>query len=392
MEITKICKRQKKHVMSIPKEVVMEILQRVPGKDLAEKLKMVCMQWCSIIYSGSFAYSHIKQIIKSSSFSQLEAVIIKEANDQQSITVSSLEWHNYCNQNRDEFEHWETKDLYTTKIVSAQPRPMLHLWQWQIMKTANSMNGFICFWSRHDACFHIFNPVSKEHVITPTYTHKGLQNGYVAMGFGFCPVTYEYKVVVLYDTNSNNIKPLVFTIGRDKSWRALKDIPHKNFANEVQAVVYLKGKLYWSGENVIGEEIVNTLICFDVSKEEFEIVVAPIEIPEGPLTVAENRGRLSDRIDDDLSNLNSWKIKFCVTLPSIAYRMDGLGDVYLVKITDEILLIQLDKKNWGLFHVTNGKLLGLIPLPYFVTAAIPYVPSLVALRHRPLLASSSYSP
>ncbi|WMV36020.1 hypothetical protein MTR67_029405 [Solanum verrucosum] len=404
---------KKQDVISVPKEIVIEILRRVPGHDLAEKLKMVCMQWCSIIHTGSFAYLHIEQRIKSSSFSQLEALIVAfDGNEYRSIKISSLEWHTSYNPNDHQFEDWNTKHLCTAKdvLLGRNFNP------WMNMIWANSVNGFVCFWSFSDKTrFHVFNPVTKEYLITALNTYLGVGNIDLAttVGFGFCPLSYEYKVVVL-DGNSEVIKPSIFTIGIDHSWRALKVIPHRNISRVV-TTVYLKGILYWYVNTCTSTMVhschrrtTKTLLCFDVTKEEFDMIVVPIEIPEYSVTNVVEKGEklclvtlscgpicsllinvyvAHNNIDDDLSNLNSWKKEFTVTAPSIAYQLDLDDNVYTIIVTDEIVVIQLGDYNSGFFHVATGKLLGL----FSTTRAtlIPYKSSLVAFCHRPLLPSFS---
>ncbi|KAG5603117.1 hypothetical protein H5410_034487 [Solanum commersonii] len=404
---------KKQDIIYVPKEIVIEILRRVPGHDLAEKLKMVCMQWRSIIHTGSFAYLHVEQRIKSSSFSQLEAVIVAfDGNENRSITVSSLEWHNSYNQNDHQFEDWKTKHLCTAKdvLLGQNFNP------WMNMTCVNSVNGFVCFWSFSDKTrFHVFNPVTKEYLITAPNTYLGVGNMNLAtiVGFGFCPLSYEYKVVVL-DGNSEVIKPSILTIGTDHSWRALKVISRHNIS-DVVTTVYLKGILYWYA-NTCTSAIVHsfhtrmtkTLLCFDVTKEEFDMIVVPIEIPEYSVTNVVEKGEklclvtlscgpicsllinvyvAHNNIDDDLSNLNSWKKEFTVTAPSIAYKLDLDDNVYTIIVTDEIVVIQLSDRDSGFFHVATGKLLGL----FSTTCAtlIPYKSSLVAFCHRPLLPSFS---
>lgn len=241
MLISKTTKKQHVNIF-IPKEVVVEILQRVPCKDLCETLKKVCMQWCSIIYSGSFAYSHVEcGILKSSSFSQLEAVVIEMTNDGRSITVSALEWHSSSDEN------WETKFMYTLDDVFDHPR---------IMITVNSVNGFVCFWSCN-ARLHVCNPLTEEYFTTPSYTYENnisVPLRLVAVGFGFCQLSYEYKVVVLHEDGegfeSVEIKPLVFTVGTDRSWRSLKAIRDRKFHSRHEKGANVKGVIYWYMESL----------------------------------------------------------------------------------------------------------------------------------------------
>ncbi|KAM3307218.1 hypothetical protein P3S67_008961 [Capsicum chacoense] len=402
--------------ISIPKEVVIEMLCRVPGHDLSEKLKMVCMQWCSIIYSGRFAYSHIEQRKKSSSFSQLEAVVVSfHGNDQRSVRVSSLEWHGTYNKNHHHFQDWKAKDLCTANNVilgwTIQPPRMMRV---------NSVNGFVCFWNDSDqARYHVLNPVTKDYVITPPNPYLGTsitgeQGTPAAVGFGFCSLSYEYKVVVLDDSYRKDIKPSVFTIGTDHSWRPLKEIPYSDIS---ETVVCVKGIIYWYAKvtctpdrNSARKREKKTLICFDVTKEEFDVIVVPIEIPKHSVTsVAEKGGRLClvtisrgpicsllinvyvacNNTADDLSSLNSWKKEVTVAAPSIGYSLDLEEYVYAVSVTDEIVAILLDEdgSDYAFFDVVGGKLLGLFSTRQ--ATLIPYMSSLVAFRHRLLLASSS---
>ncbi|KAG5578304.1 hypothetical protein H5410_058438 [Solanum commersonii] len=197
------------------------------------------MQWCSIIYSGSFAYSHVEcGILKSSSssFSQLEAVVIEMTNDGRSITVSALEWHSSSDEN------WETKFMYTLDDVFDHPR---------IMITVNSVNGFVCFWSS-DARLHVCNHLTEEYFTTPSYTYEN--NIFVplrlaAVGFGFCQLSYEYMVIVLHEYIDAGFeyvetKPLVFTVGTDRSWRSLKAIRDRRFHSRHEKDASVKGVIY----------------------------------------------------------------------------------------------------------------------------------------------------
>lgn len=163
MHISKITKGKKKqHVISIPKEIVVEILQRVPCLDLYETLKKVCMHWCSIIYSGSFAYSHIeRRILKSSSsFSQLEAVVITRTDDTRSVTVSVLDWHSFPSYPLEYY--WYTEHLYTFEDALVTVLRGLETYTMRV----NSVNGFVCFWSS-DGRIHVCNPITAEYVTTP---------------------------------------------------------------------------------------------------------------------------------------------------------------------------------------------------------------------------------
>ncbi|XP_060168968.1 putative F-box protein At3g21120 [Lycium barbarum] len=420
MQFSMTTKRKKKqHVISIPKEVVVEILRRVPCQDLCETLKKVCMHWCSIIYSGSFAYSQIERGISksSSSFSQLEAVVVTRADDRRCVTISALEWHSIPNYPFDEQEYWKTKYMFTKNDVFMDTlEPEIY------MARAGSVNGFVCFWSS-DARLHVSNPITKEYFTTPPYTTDIGSLYYIRrpalLGFGFCHLSYEYKVVVLENAGllDGEIKPLVLTVGTDRSWRSLKAIPDRKFVAQFQIFggVHVKGVLYWYMETCTltewldnhANDRLKTLICFDVTKEDLVMIVVPIENLEEKyvsISIAEKGGKLClininygpicsllielyiarNDIDDDLSSLNSWKKELTVTVPNMAYGM-GVRHLFVLIVTDEIMVIRLNHDaTYGFFDVATGMLLGVHSLVRCATL-VPFVPSLVSLFHRPPL-------
>ncbi|XP_004253483.2 F-box protein At1g52495-like isoform X1 [Solanum lycopersicum] len=406
MQVAKTRKKQYVNNISIPKEVVVEILRRVPCEELFETIKKVCMQWCSIIYSGSFAYSHVEcRILKSSSFfSQYEAVVFYQIDNTRSISVSALEWQsrpfpNYPN------EDLETKYMFTIDDVLQFQVPR--------MITVNSVNGFVCFWSRN-ARVHVLNPLTEEHFTTPPYTYEirsVTPPCLAAIGFGFCQLSYEYKVVVLQEDGEGfEIKPLVFTVGTDRSWRSLKAIPDIKFGTRFEKGVYVNGVLYWYMDSCTrprcgSNEIITSLICFNVSKEEVVTTMVPAEldIREGyESRIAQKGGNLClvslsygpicsllikvyiADTSTDLSSFSSWKNEFNVTAPNMAYNISIKNAWSVSIVTDDMLVIRrmFTVDHLIFIDVPTGMMLSSYCL-YTSVGFIPYVPSLVSLSHRP---------
>ncbi|XP_055835286.1 putative F-box protein At1g32420 [Solanum dulcamara] len=401
-------KKQRVNI-SIPKEVVVEILRRVPCQDLCETLKKVCMQWCSIIYSGSFAYSHVERgILKSSSsFSQLEAVLIDKTYDTRSVTVSALEWHssfpNYPHQEHE--EEWEITYMYR---LYYELNHITH------MMTVNSVNGLVCFWSSN-ARVYVFNPMTKEYFATSPYTYEisFLSPCIAAVGFGFCQLSYEYKVIVFRDDSAGlmeygEMKPLVFTVGIDRSWRSLNKIPDRKFLSRIEKGTHVKGVLYWY--TLQDSKRIKSLLCFDVSKEEVFTTMVPAELnslEEGGRSItriAEKGGNLClinisygpiysllikvyiAHTSTDLSSLNSWKKEFNVTVPNMAYQIN-MTWWFISIFTDDMLVIDIKGESEIVIDVATGMLLSELPR-YGSGIVIHYVPSLVSLYNRPPLLNS----
>ncbi|KAF3617590.1 hypothetical protein FXO37_34574 [Capsicum annuum] len=405
--------KKKQHVnICIPKEVVAEILQRVPGQDLLETLKKVCMQWCSIIYSGRFAYSHIERGILKSSFSQLEAVIISMTDDRSSFIVSALEWHSFPTRELGEHErYWKAKYIYMVNNV------FLH--RISYMMRVNSVYGFVCFWS-DDACLHVCNPITKEYLTTPPYSYTNtymapVHHQLVAVGFGFCHLSYEYKLVVLHEdaVEYGETKPFVLTCRAGCLWRSLKAIPDTKFISRGQTGAHVKGVLYWYLESCTPKDwpqTIKRLVCFDLTTEEFDMIMVPAEIDGGVqglqyvISITEKGGNLclinishvyfcslliqvyvaAHSAAADLSSINSWKKEFTVTVPNMAYNIN-INHLFVLVVTDDMLVIQLsDGKTFGFINVATGMLLTGLRLN-LSTIVIPYVPSLVSFAHIPPL-------
>ncbi|PHU22492.1 hypothetical protein BC332_07599 [Capsicum chinense] len=157
------------------------------------------------------------------------------------------------------------------------------------MKRVNSVNGFVCFWS-DDACLHVCNPITKEYFTTPPYSYNTNMTFFqlAAVGFGFCELSYEDKVVALYRDaeclKSGVIKPFVLTVGTDCSWRSLKAIPDTQIISRRKTSAHVKRVLYWYKKSCTHEDWprlskrIERLICFDVTKEEFNMIMVPAEI------------------------------------------------------------------------------------------------------------------
>ncbi|KAF3616121.1 hypothetical protein FXO38_34743 [Capsicum annuum] len=158
------------------------------------------------------------------------------------------------------------------------------------MMRVNSVNGFVCFCSDDDACLHVCSPITTEYFTTPPYSYDTNMAFFqlAAVGFGFCELSYEYKVVVLYRDaeclKSGVIKPFVLTVGTDRSWRSLKAIPDTQIILGMKTGAHVKGVLYWYKKSFTHEdwphlsERIERLICFDITTEEFDMIMVPAEI------------------------------------------------------------------------------------------------------------------
>ncbi|OMP04140.1 hypothetical protein COLO4_09909 [Corchorus olitorius] len=130
-----------------------------------------------------------------------------------------------------------------------------------------SCNGLLCFetGSDYQSCRYIFNPVLGRDrndfvmlpklYIDPSHTKKRVDSD--IYGFGFCPKTYQYKVI----RSMNFFGEYVYTIGTD-SWRRIEDSPANNSKYENRDPgLYFNGALHWLPYKSIW--------CFDLYTEKF---------------------------------------------------------------------------------------------------------------------------
>ncbi|XP_025883596.2 putative F-box protein At1g32420 [Solanum lycopersicum] len=397
---------------NIPNEMVIEILGRVACQDLVQNLKLVCKKWYSIIYNGSFAYSHFEhnnnnnKKKKSSSFSQLKALVISTSNGK-SVTVSSLEWHdNFLEKPFENLTMNDCKDLFTVEYTSES-----RIEQMSFHK-ANCVNGFVCFWSTRHARFHICNSMTMEYVTTPPNPYwSSIRGNHITAGLGFCPITYQYKLVVFqshYDfdapKSSELVKGSISTInGKDQSWRPLKWIDD-SLEPGPRSPACVNGALYWTTNTTCADYsrgIYDTtiLVAFDIAKEESYVIEVPIESEAHHVSIEEKGGKIclitNELCHDsrcilfkgyiahnmnDLENLNSWKLEFNVTIYDIYGQF---GDQHM-SFTNEILMVDT-YESMSFFDVATGKILDEFQTSNSTRSIlIPYVPSLISLHHRPV--------
>ncbi|PHT29295.1 hypothetical protein CQW23_31097 [Capsicum baccatum] len=136
-----------------------------------------------------------------------------------------------------------------------------------------SVHGFLClnYFPDYVDSIYILNPRIREYVILPEAQGFGEWPDLVNYGFGFNPVTFEYKVVRIYqqevlddDTSYYKSEGQVYTIGKGY-WRSAGHVMYCFDCRPYGVSLY--GKLHWLVSDAEGDE----LICsFDLDHELFE--------------------------------------------------------------------------------------------------------------------------
>ncbi|CAN4081393.1 unnamed protein product [Withania somnifera] len=164
-----------------------------------------------------------------------------------------------------------TLDSDFSKLSPATSPASIILNQFHKSRTASRTNT-LKFLNDVDSIY-ILNPRTREYIILPEAQGVRKWPNLVTYGFGFDPVTFEYKVVRIYqeeirdDTNGSRYyksEAQVYTVGKGY-WRNAR---HVMFCFGCRAYgLNLYGKLHWLVSDANGME----LICsFNLENELFE--------------------------------------------------------------------------------------------------------------------------
>ncbi|KAF3616122.1 putative L-type lectin-domain containing receptor kinase S.4-like [Capsicum annuum] len=165
-----------------------------------------------------------------------------------------------------------------------------------------------------DACLHVCNPITKEYFTTPPYSYDTYIPSFqfAAVGFGFCELSYEYK-------------------------RSLKAIPDVQIISEMKTGAHVKGVLYWCKKSYTDELDCQRLICFDMTKEEFDMIMILDEIDGGQgggqyaTSIAEKGGNLclinGDRIQASICSSVLKQLKSAIKERDVIGEIISFGQI-----------------------------------------------------------------
>ncbi|XP_026433788.1 F-box/kelch-repeat protein At3g23880-like [Papaver somniferum] len=147
-----------------------------------------------------------------------------------------------------------------------------------VYKVIGSANGLVCIygWQEHITC--ICNPMTKKYVSLPTRDYDG-KYSHCSGGFGYLPLTNEYKVVQLYRTCTKPyfIEAEVYTIGSGTGWRIAwrLDLNFTFPLGTVERGVYANGAIHWKADNNSNRNV----LVFDLIEERLREHLPPPPMP-----------------------------------------------------------------------------------------------------------------
>ncbi|KVI10630.1 F-box protein At3g07870-like [Cynara cardunculus var. scolymus] len=190
-----------------------------------------------------------------------------------------------------------------------------------------SCNGLLCLSdSLYVEPVFLFNPFSMDYLELPK--SKQFQEQEVLFGFGFHPVTNEYKVVkIVYYRNwqvrrriirNNRNYPKsevqILTISKQtnkSSWRCLGKVPYHLDRQATEAPV-VNGRIHWvSRPGRIAGVPGRAIISFDLKDEQFKVVAKPGHaiVNRGNYHLAVIKGCLAAVISCGYGKLEIWVMK-----------------------------------------------------------------------------------
>ncbi|KAI3851624.1 hypothetical protein MKX03_009004 [Papaver bracteatum] len=157
-----------------------------------------------------------------------------------------------------------------------------------VSRIVDSCNGLICFSVKTkyrnspSEPLYLCNPITREIVNLPGLSihkkeHKELAVR-IAHGFGYHPLTNEYKVVrICYILGPNNKyskgQVEVYTLGSDSRWRRKGETSHRlcGTYRGTNSGVSFNGAIHWLNLGYMG------IVAFDLASEDFDLLPAPMD-------------------------------------------------------------------------------------------------------------------
>ncbi|CAA7056207.1 unnamed protein product [Microthlaspi erraticum] len=250
MEIEKLECTRTKSSSSVPLDVTIEILSRLPGKSVV-RFRCVSKLWSSITTTP-----HFIKAFGDHSLSRPSLLLVERKEDKR--VFCSLPHR------QDPQRRYTPAEKYEMMLPMKNPE-LFH------GKVCRSIRGLIYFEEEDEVV--IWNPTLRQHVVLPDPDLPRPLKSFV----GYDPIGDKYKVVCMTVSRMSAYredKARILTLGKDKSWRiAEHDVSRDCLSLDddwsVCGGICLNGILYYFRGDY------DTLECFNVRSEEFKEIRKP---------------------------------------------------------------------------------------------------------------------
>ncbi|XP_042512967.1 F-box protein CPR1-like [Macadamia integrifolia] len=225
---------------NLPEELILDILSRLPVKSLL-RFRCVSKPWCILITDPSFIKMHLNRSLATNTNLTL-------------IYRNSIDFYSV------DLDAWE----FNHPLKSQFFRPT---------RLLGSCNGLLCILNCEDDTF-LWNPSTTMHQKLPLIPIDHTLYDY-AYGFGYDPITDDYKVLRVVGFHSNDhswhSKVMVYSL-RNNSWRRIEDMQFPSISLEWMRGLLVNSALHWVTEDWTGHGF---LVSFDLTDEEYREMPLP---------------------------------------------------------------------------------------------------------------------
>ncbi|KAI8558133.1 hypothetical protein RHMOL_Rhmol04G0065800 [Rhododendron molle] len=322
-------------ISELPDDVIFDILVRMPDIKSVIRCKRVCKKWRNLILQPCFAKS------QSSRGSLPPSLIFYSPPDATNPTRFGI------------LELDDDLDRLGSQNATITFRSGIYIpHELYKRRLIGACNGLVCL--HVDGDIVVCNPIlqGRRPLVLPKLP-KPAHSGRSRFGFGFRPLSDQYKVLRCNETNRGHIISFeVCTLGRDDTWRSIGGHNGKPFLRRYNAssgidFVCVNGALCW-----LGWDMASRCLCyFDVENEE----LANLSLPRGIYGIV-HLGVLDDllylsEVQSSIVNVwvmkdyvptGVWALKWVVKPP---YSLGLFGPVQPIKILEDetVVMIFRDK-------------------------------------------------
>ncbi|XP_015898726.1 F-box/kelch-repeat protein At3g23880-like [Ziziphus jujuba] len=243
---------------SLPKELMIEILLRLPPKSLG-RFKLVCKKWFSTINSFSFSVQHALHQNHANNASNLCLAFAHEIETKRRLSYYALE-------------------AMQTVLLQHYYAPLIdQLIPMKTIRVDSTCNGLVFFSDLNLAKWGLWNPTTGQAKILPSSSFQALDESLSPrwynckhVGFGFDTKSMDYKVVMIHKLfiGSDTVVVEIYSLEKN-SWTTIATYSHEVLQiNHWCFGVFSNGMISWKAsyyKEKDGRTLHDKIIMLDMS-------------------------------------------------------------------------------------------------------------------------------